>query len=464
MSTEALLKAVETLNTSVTQQNDNISKLLTPDPQGRQNGPFIRNGESILSSRGYQLSRVVGQKSNKLSADHCKVERELHDRLSKAMNSVGFSYRTEADSILVPFSSAHLQTMVDGDQNLATEVRALMQAGVAGYDRQEVNHYRNNPNYVNRALSWNDELSGGALVGPAQMGELIELFRNNEVFMRAGARVYPMPANGRFVYPRQTGAATAYWVGEAQTITTSNQTTGDVVLTAKKLGVNTLIPNELFRFASVSVEQFVREDLMKVAALAADLAFLESVGSAVKPKGVINYSNINAFTAGVTTTDGDYFQPEDVLNMMGTVEEQNARFNGWVMRPLMYAALANRRADATNAGDGKGMFLFNMDRTLQEGHDVTRDGVGQLGTKPVYKSTQVSNTRAKGSATNLSYILGGDFSDFMIVMSGVLELMVNPYGTNGWSTDQTEIRGILFTDGAPRHEKSFVLCDTLVVG
>lgn len=462
MSTESLLKAVEALTTVSAATNENISKLLSPDSQGRRSGPFIRDGESILTSRGYQMSRVIGQKANKLNAGHCKVEIELHDRLTKNLSSIGYQ-KADATSILVPFSSAHIQTLMDGEDRLASEVRDLMQAGVQGYDPEEVARYRSMPNYVNKALSWNETLNAGSLVAPPQMGELIDLFRNNEVFMRAGARVYPMPANGKFVFPRQTNATTANWVGEATDIDLSYPATGDLVLNAKKLGIRTRIPNELFRFASVSVEQFIREDLMKVAALKVDKTFLEGVGSATAPKGLINYSGINSYTASVTGTDGDTFQPEDVLNVPGTVEEQNAKFNAWIMRPLMYAALANRRADATNAGDAKGMFLFNMMRDLKEGHDVTREGVGSLGSYTVYKSTQVNKTRSKGASSTLSYILGGDFTDYMMILSGVLELMVNPFGDTAWASDQTELRGILFADGAPRHEASFVLVDTLLV-
>lgn len=456
---EALLDAVKALNTTQEQLSKNLSELFAQNSPGkRPSGPFARSGESILTSRGYQMCRVIGQKTNKMSPDHCKVEREVHDKLSNALSAVGYQ-KAEADSVLVPFASSLIMAPDGQFDGLVKEVRELMGAGVAGYDPEEVRSY-----HVNKALSWNENANLGVLVGPPGMGELIDLFRNNEVFMRAGARVYPMPANGRFVYPRQTGATTAGFIGESTDIDLSYPSTGDVVLSAKKLGMRTIIPNELFRFATVSVEQFIREDMMKVAALKVDKQFLEGVGSATSPKGLLNYSGISTYTASTVGVDGDTLEPEDVLQIIATVEEQNARFNGWVMRPLMYAALANRRADSVTGGDQKGQFLFNMMRDLQgQTHDVTREGVGSLMGYNAYKSTQVNRTREKGAATNLTYILGGDFSDFMIAMSGVLELMVNPYGDTAWKSDQTEIRGILFVDGAPRHEASFVKVDTLRV-
>lgn len=460
MSTsESLLKAVESLNTTQEQFNKNLSELFSQSSSGgkRAHGPFARSGESSLTSRGYQLSRIIGTCSNKMDADQCKVEQEVHEKLQKAMSALGY-VKAESKSILVPFSTSHILSLDPQFSGLATELKQLMAAGVAGVDVEELHGLRT------KALSWNETENLGALVGPPQFGELIDLLRNNEVFMRAGARVLPMPPNGRIVYPRQTNATTANWVGEAETVDLSYPKTGDLVMTAKKLGIRTRIPNELFRFASVSVEQFVREDLMKVAALKLDKTLLEHIGSAVTPKGLLNYSGISSYTASTVGANGNTLEPEDILQIVGTVEEQNATFKAWVGRPLMYAALANRRADATTPGDAKGMFLFNMLRDLQsQSHDVTREGMGSLAGYPFFKSTQVGRDRTKGSATNLSYILGGDFSQFLLALSGVLELMANPYGDTAFSTDQTEIRGIMFADGVPMREAAFVKVDELIV-
>src|SRR5581483_11579721 len=101
----------------------------------------------------------------------------------------------------------------------------------------------------------------GSFVAPPIQGELIELFRNREVFMRAGARAMPMPPNGRIVFPRHTGPSSAYFIGENTSITTSEQTSGDLTLQAKKLAARVTVPNELFRFSSVSMEMFLRDDI-----------------------------------------------------------------------------------------------------------------------------------------------------------------------------------------------------------
>ena len=98
------------------------------------------------------------------------------------------------------------------------------------------------------------------------------------------------------------------------------------MLQAKKLAMINKVPNELFRFSSVSVEMFLREDISRVLALALDLALLEGVGSQYRPKGLINYANITPHTSvdSGTTTNGYHFQPEDVSQMVAKTEEQKA--------------------------------------------------------------------------------------------------------------------------------------------
>jgi len=211
------------------------------------------------------------------------------------------------------------------------------------------------------------------------------------------------------------------------------------------------------------VEMFLREDISRVLALRLDKSLLEAAGSTNEPKGLINYAGITSHTATTVGSNGNTLEPEDISQMIGKVEEQNASFKAFVMRPLMYAAIANRRADAVSAGDKKGPFVFNMFRELNANIDFSRGAPGNLYGCPVYKSTQISGARSKGSASNLSYILGGDFSDYLVAMSGAIEFQISTQGDTPFTTDQTWYRGIMYCDGAPRHEASFVLCDNLVV-
>lgn len=442
----------------------NLEKLLT-DKEGRRTVPSVRKGEDPMTSRGFQFSRIIGVMSKKLDASQATVEINLAQRIQKEYVERGLYNKHEANNIVVPFSSELMHEAGPDMEKFAGEVGQIVKAGIAGYDPDEGTWVRQKFYAPKRkALSWQDAEGLGTLVPPPEFGEPIELLRNKEVFLSAGARLTPFPASGRAVWPRFTGATSAYWVGSGEhdrSISTSEPTTGDLVLQVRKLGVRVIVPNELFRFPTAAVEAIIRADMALSAALKMDKAFLEGTGSAFEPKGIINYDNINTFTPGVVTADGNRLEPEDILQIIATVEEQNVDFMSWVGRPKLYAGLGNKRADAVTAGDKKGPFLFNILRDgTSASRDVTNYSVGALESYPFHKSNQISKVRAKGGSSDLTYLLGGNFSQYMVAMSGVSEFAVATQGTI-FAQDQSEIRMITWCDGGPRHVEAFTWVDNL---
>lgn len=459
-----VIDAINSIQETQTKFQNKLSEIESTGKSARNssvlNAPQVRKGENSMGSRGYSFVKLFGLLRGELSPENARVEWETAQALQKLyVDRLGYN-KAHTNTIMAPFGSDYIAE-IPGEEGFAKDIREIVTAGITGYDREEVRNIRAKQWGVQKAMSWIDESQGGALVAPPIQGELIELLRNNEVFMSAGARTIAMPPNGRITFPRQTNAGTAYWVGESNAVSDSTPATGDVLLQAKKLGILCKVPNELFRFSSVSVEMFLREDISRVLALRLDKSLLEATGSSNEPKGLINYANISRHTAKVTGANGDTIQPEDIANMIAKVEEQNAQFKSFLMRPLLYAAIANRRSDAVVANDAKGPFVFNMFRELNTNMDYSRTTPGNLYGNPVYKSTQISGSRTKGSSSNLSYILGGDFSDYMIALSGAIEFQISTQGDTPFTTDQTWYRGIMYCDGAPRHEASFVICDNL---
>lgn len=457
---------LEVLGKSLNGLIDRLSKTPAanqPSPDQVFGLPNVRRGENTMGSRGFSFMKMIGLLTGACNKEDASVECDVHARLHKSMGdsySYGGAGINGINRFLAPLATSFLaQDQVD--YNFRKEMKALVSAGTEGADYEEANWIRNkllrNQGYGTKALSWLNELTGGALVAPPEMGELIELLRNKEALVNAGARVVPLPPQGRLKYPRQTAASNTYWVGENSPITDSNIGTGEVTLQAKKLAVLIKAPNELIRFASPAAEALMRDDMTKSLALGLDLAGLEGLGGDNRPLGIIQRQNINRINSSVQGPNGDALVANDIYRCVAAVEESNAEFEGWIMRPKTLYRYYQLRADAVAQGDKQGLFLFNLVREAGDGIQAALAGF------PVTKSTQVSQIRSKGTASNLTYILGGMFSDVLIGMFGAIEFAATTMGDQSFTNDQTWVRGILSADIQLRHEAAFVLVDNLDV-
>lgn len=464
-------EAIGGLTKSLNGLVSNLSKTPAgPTPNqvlGQFGVPNVRTGENPLTSRGFSFMKMMGVLTGAIDPKEAKVEIDVHDRLHQCVAgntrcSEPYSYAGRQmpghKAFLAPLATGYLQEdFVPRD--FRCEMKSLVNAGIEGADLDEMSWIRRKmivQQYGTKTLSWLNELAGGALVAPPEMGELIELLRNKEALVNAGARVVPLPPQGRIKYPRQTMASTTYWVGENAPIQNSDIGTGEVILQAKKLAVLIRMPNELVRFASPASEALVRDDMTKSLALGLDLACLEGQGGDNRPLGIIRRQNINTVVSGRANANGDEVVANDIYRMIAAVEESNAECEAFIMRPKTLYKYYQLRSDAVAQGDRQGVFLFNMIREAAEG--VANP---TLAGKKVITSTQVSQVRSKGTSSALTYILGGMFSDVLIGMFGAIEFAATTLGDTPFTNDQTWVRGILSADTAVRHEAAFVFVDNL---
>lgn len=433
--------------------------------------PHIRTGEDPFTSRGYKFLNTLGLCLGYVQPDQAKVEMDIHNRMDQCLCKDNNMYQyvnggwalpgQPGGKFLAPLATSYLHDAYT-DTRFRKEMKSLVHAGIDAADPDEMKWIRQaqykSMGYDAKTLSWINELLGGALVPPAEQGELIELLRNKEALVNAGARVVPLPPQGRLKFPRQTAASLTFWVGENAPITPTDIGTGEIILQARKLCVMLQAPNELIRFASPAAEALMRDDMTKGLALGLDLAGLEGQGGDLRPLGIIQRQNINRIIssspgAGIT---GDSIVGQDIYRMVAAVEESNAEFEGFIMRPKTLYKYYQLRFDAVNQGDRAGGFLFSLIREAGDGVKPTLAGY------PVTKSTQVSQVRSKaGGVANLTYVLGGMFSDVLIGMFGAIEFAATTLGDTPFRFDQTWVRGILSADIQVRHEAAFVLMDNL---
>ncbi|MBW1953564.1 MAG: phage major capsid protein, partial [Deltaproteobacteria bacterium] len=144
-----------------------------------------------------------------------------------------------------------------------------------------------------RDMATTPDSSGGYLVPAQAIPELIEMLRAESVVIPAGATLLDGLVGSPVELPKQTGGATAYWVGENEALTGSDATLGQLQLTPKSVGALVKLSNRLLRMSNPSAEQMVRQDISRALALAIDLAALRGTGANGQPTGVANTSGIN---------------------------------------------------------------------------------------------------------------------------------------------------------------------------
>ena len=273
---------------------------------------------------------------------------------------------------------------------------------------------------LRRDLNVGAATAGGNLVETMlDSGSFIDLLRNASALDQAGATVLT-GLTGNVAIPRQSGAATAYWVAESGSPTESQQTVDQVSLVPRTVAAFTDFSRRLMVQSSIDVENMVRKDLAQVIALKIDAAGLYGTGSNSEPLGLKN-------TTGIGTEDFAADAPTfaEVVAMESDVATANALLGSPVY--LMNAAMrGNLKTTKKDAGSG----IFIMENGEVNGYT----GV-------------LSNQVASGD------LWFGNFADLIIGYFSGLDLMVDPY-TNSTS-GTVRVIAMQDCDIAIRHPESF---------
>jgi HK97 family phage major capsid protein len=334
---------------------------------------------------------------------------------------------------------------------------ARMKAGWSSLDK-----YLNSLNAMDRkALVESTMVDGGALVPPEFSAEFIYLLRASTVVLESGASTINMKSS-QLTIGRQNLAGTAFYEGETQAVTASQQQFGQLQLQVKKLMALTPISNDLLRDGGPDVEAIVRDDLIQVVALRQDLAWLRGDGTLGTCKGILNLVNslnlLQATQGGSSAT----FQEIafDVGRLIAALKNANVdKFApetqwGWVMSPRSEQYL--RTVSSTF-----GVFPF------KDGMD--RDGEF-FGIQ--YKTTTaVPNTLGTGGNASEVYLVAWPAA--VVGMNMPLELLVFPNGTapdlngtiiSGISNDMTWLRAITRHDFKLRYDLGAAVLQNVLWG
>ena len=279
---------------------------------------------------------------------------------------------------------------------------------------------------LNRAFSTTNPAGGpgaNVIANNLMAGSFIELLRNKTWAMKHCTAMGGLVGNVDI--PRQSGASQAYWVGEGQSPTQSTPALDQIHFTPKSLAAYTDITRRLLQQSTPDAELIVRNDLIKVMALALDYAVLYGTGTDSQPKGLVNQTGIHAINlAAAFPTYAEY------VDMETRIATSNADVDS-----MVYVLNAASRGNAKTSLKFPGAAVAQGGTIWEQGNTING------------YSTAVTNQIKAGDH------FFGNWADYVIAMWGGLDLTVDPYSLS--TSGGTRIVTFQDVDFNIRHTQSF---------
>ena len=292
---------------------------------------------------------------------------------------------------------------------------------------------------------------GGFIVPVQYSSELIMMLESVEILSQMGVSKLTNLSAGVLEMPKQTGGATAYWVGENQDITESMLAFGTMTMSPKSVAALVKTSARLLSLSNPSIDMIIKRDIALRLALKISLAGFRGTGTSTQPRGVCNTPGINTVYAGGVGNDGGNVNFDVLQDMEYALEEDNALFGNLayaahpcVRRNLMRLKIQEFTGQTTNMG----YIVSPMTPTkLKEwlGYDLKT-------------STQLPTNLTYNSGTALTEIYFGNWQEFIMAMWGGVQIMASQETSDAFQKNQTWIRIIQDVDMGIRHADSFCIC------
>lgn len=343
---------------------------------------------------------------------------------------VGMSEKEKKEYSLLRAMRTRALGVFDGLEKAAHEAHAKLigkePEGGGFYIPQDVMNGRAFPNGISpqqvRALFAGAYAAAGALVADdISAFSLIELLRNQMFTVQMGALTLS-GLRGNVPIPRQTGGATASWLAEDATISETNQTVGQLNLSPHRLGARTSYTQQLLAQSSIDVENFVRQDLMSVIAIARDLAALHGTGVSGQPVGITNTTGV----ATVQLASADSLTYAKAVAFETTLAQSNA-----IAGRLGFITSPQARANAKQLSR-----FANTDTPVWTPENLVNG----------YPAVATNQIASPG-------VLFGNFADLILADWAETSVIVDPYTSA--AAGQIRIIMQLMCDNGIRHAQSF---------
>jgi len=265
--------------------------------------------------------------------------------------------------------------------------------------------------------------SAGFVYDDKQYGNLIDALTPYSTVLQANPTVLANNS-GNITIPRVSALSTSAWVTEGVAVGASDPTIDTVTLSEKTNGAYTDLTRTLLQNTDgFSVENMVRNNLLRAMGVTWDQASVSGTGAGGQPTGIENTAGVNATAFGVAgaPTYAEYIEMQTkIFEDNSTLDTNSVRY---ITTPALYGA---GKALATN---GAGSPVAIRDDFL--------DGIQVLISSQVTANTAIL----------------GDFSEFIVATWGGLDIQSDPYALS--TSGGLRLVALSSVDYAVKHPVSF---------
>lgn len=233
---------------------------------------------------------------------------------------------------------------IEGEAHRALE-KIYSDQGMASHGGLLVPYEVQHRKLITRSGTAGTPSAGGYLVGTQQMASsFVDLLTNDNALDKLGITSL-FGLKGNLEVPKQTGDATAYWVGEDVDVTESALTFGQYVMGPKTVGGHVLFSRKLLQNSDPSIEALVFKSLARVLNIALDKAGIQGLGSAAQPQGVVGTDGVGAPTVSSMT----WLKVLKILTLQGEANAMNFNNLKWLLPYAVKEVLQSRLKDTYGA-------------------------------------------------------------------------------------------------------------------
>lgn len=254
---------------------------------------------------------------------------------------------------------------------------------------------------------------------------------------------------GSIDWPTESTVASFNWGTEVASLTESEPKVGKVSISPKRGGTFVDLSNQLINQTSPSVDARIERQILNAAQRGLESAGISGDGTSGAPTGILSTSGIGAVYAGGAAASGDNANGSaparaDVINLETAIAVENADIGslGYLTNAKVRGTLKNTKVDA-----GSGLFIWPFNGEQLNGYNV---GVTNL----------VPSDLTKGTGTDLSAMIFGNFNDLVYGMWGGMEILRDPYTQALTGTTRLVLN--MYADVAVLRAKSFAAVQDII--